>query len=232
MATEPVIELDGVRFGYGGGGGGFALRVERLRVGAGRLVACIGPSGSGKTTLINLIAGILVPSAGVVRVLGRTVSALAEPGRRRHRLERIGMVFQEFELLEYLTAWENITLSLRLAGAGDAGALRSRARALAGAAGIEHCLGRKPRALSQGERQRVGLCRALAGEPKLLLCDEPTGNLDPEATGSVLDLLLGQARATGAAVVMVTHNHALLTRFDEVIDMRTLGAAAPQEVGR
>lgn len=224
MATEPVVRLSAVSFAYPGGA--LCLRVEGMEIAPGELVACIGPSGSGKTTLVSLIAGVLIPNAGSVRTLGREVSALTDAGRRKLRREEIGMVFQEFELLEYLTAMENITLAWRLGGVTNREALRRGAIQAAQAAGIGHLLARKPRQLSQGERQRVALCRALATNPKLILCDEPTGNLDPMATSAVLDLLLAQARATGAAMLMVTHNHALLPRFDRVIDLAALGAGA------
>ncbi|MFA6043698.1 MAG: ATP-binding cassette domain-containing protein [Phycisphaerales bacterium] len=228
MATQPAVTLEDVTFAYPGAS--FSLRVEELHIHAGEHVACIGPSGSGKTTLVSLIAGLLVPQAGRVLTLGHRMSALPDAERRSVRRSRIGMVFQEFELLEYLSALDNIALAWNLGAATDRGALKIAAIEAAQAAGISHLLARKPRQLSQGERQRVALCRALATRPKLILCDEPTGNLDPTATNAVLDLLLAQARATGAALLMVTHNHTLLPRFDRVIDLAAF-ALAPAAKG-
>ena len=218
-----MIEFQDVRFGYRGAGVGFSLRIDTLSIGPGTRAACIGPSGSGKTTLVNLMAGIISPESGRIRVLGEQLETMNAESRRRLRLTRIGMVFQEFELLEYLSAWENICLSVWLDDTCNQPRLKARAKELAEAAGITHCLDRKPRELSQGERQRVGICRALANSPGLILCDEPTGNLDPTTTRGVLNLLIEQAQATNAAMVMVTHNHGLLDHFQQVIDMSQLG---------
>ena len=142
---------------------------------------------------------------------------------------------QEFELLDYLSALDNILVPLRIRGANRAELRSGRARAteLAAAVGIADLLGRLPAQLSQGERQRVAIARALVTDPALVLCDEPTGNLDPEAASHAVDLLLQQARARGAALLMVTHDHGLLDRFDRVIDVTTLargaGSGGPNE---
>jgi len=204
----------------------FELRVGELAAGRGEAVACIGPSGCGKTTLVNLISGILVPQQGTIELAGEGLTGLNERARRARRIASIGMVFQEFELLEYLNALDNILLPYHVADelALD-GTVRERARELAGAMGIGALLERKPRRLSQGERQRVALCRALVTEPELLLCDEPTGNLDPRNADTIVDLLLRQARERDATVFMVTHDHSLLERFDRTVDVRDLGGA-------
>ena len=216
-----MVELEGVRFSYGGGG--FSLAVDALSIGRGEHAAFIGPSGCGKTTLVNLIAGIEVPRAGTVRVGGDVVSRLGDSERRSMRIRRIGMVFQAFELLEYLTAMENILLPYHVSGALRlTREVRERAGRLAGACGISHTLGRLPDRLSQGERQRVAICRALVTEPELVICDEPTGNLDPESGGAIVDLLFEQAESRGATLLMVTHDHGLLGRFGRVVDMRGL----------
>ncbi|MBI1190025.1 MAG: ATP-binding cassette domain-containing protein [Tepidisphaera sp.] len=224
-----MVRLQGVSFAYPHAA--FSLRVDELALQPGEHAACIGPSGAGKTTLVSLIAGLLLPQQGEVRALGRAMSELSPSARRELRLTQIGMVFQEFELLDYMTALENMTLAWNLGAAGDIEPLREAARETARAAGIEHLLSRKPRQLSQGERQRVALCRALATRPRLILCDEPTGNLDPKATGAVLDLLLDQAAATNAAVLMVTHNHAILPRFGRVIDLAAMTPGARDKAG-
>ena len=217
---DVLIRLEELRFAYGSGD--FVLDLPRLELLRGQHVACIGASGTGKTTLLHLIGGILVPRPGRIEVLGTEVSALRERARRRFRLSKIGMVFQRFELLEYLSALENVLLPYRMGvreGVADA---RPRARELARVTGIEPLLDRKPGRLSQGEQQRVALCRALVTRPPLLLCDEPTGNLDPKSAGAALDLLFEQANEHESTLIVVTHDHSLLSRFDRVLDMREL----------
>lgn len=216
-----MIELDEVTFRYAPGGhhdAGFGISVERMRIGPGERVAIVGPSGSGKTTLLHLMAGILPPDTGSVRLGGQALAECSDSRRRMLRLSRIGMIFQEFELLDYLCALDNITLPARLAGTSSRGSLDERARALARIAGVDHVLHRKPRQLSQGERQRIAICRALSTNPSVLLCDEPTGNLDPASTRTIVNMLTDQQSTQGACVVMVTHNHQLLDRFDRIID--------------
>lgn len=215
MTDAPVIEATDLGFSHPGG---FELNLDHLSLRPGERLALVGPSGSGKSTLIDLIAGIRLPTRGRLTVLGRRWDQLPEPDRRRARLASIGMAFQEFELLSFLSARDNIELA-RFVGGPCTPDLRERAQALAARAGITHVLARTPAALSQGERQRVALCRALVTRPPLILCDEPTGNLDPAAARAVLDLLMEQAAQDGAAVVMATHDHALLPRFDRTLTL-------------
>ena len=222
-----VRELGFARAATGAAGEGFRLAVEELVVEPGRAVACIGPSGCAKTTLLHLVAGILTPDRGSVRVDGVELVGMPAVLRRRFRLRRVGLVFQEFELLEHLSVAENVLLPWSM-GSGVGAAARQRLAELAEATGIAALLRRRPQRLSQGERQRVAICRALITAPRVLLADEPTGNLDPRTGGRVLDLLLEQAAAHGAALLMVTHDHALLSRFDAVVD---LGAAVGAAVG-
>lgn len=225
-SSEATTLLEGVRCSYPDSR--FQLAIDRLELARGERVACVGASGTGKTTLVELIAGIRLPDSGRVRVHGAEVSAMSEPARRAWRLAEVGLVFQEFELLEYLSGLDNVLLPYHL-GQADAGLVlddraRQRARTLAEEAGVAHTLERVPARLSQGERQRLAVCRALVAEPGLLLCDEGTGNLDPKTAGSTLDLLLEQAARQGATVFFVTHDHALLGRFDRVVDMEDLTA--------
>jgi len=226
MHSPGSVRLDGVRFSHASDGdGGFRLALRTLAVAPGERVACIGPSGSGKTTLIELIAGIRLPDAGRVTVGGVEISALGDDARRAWRRERVGMVFQEFELLDYLTGVENVLLPRRLGGSVDAEA-RSRAAALLERCGVGHAARRLPARLSQGERQRVAVCRALIARPEVLLCDEGTGNLDPRTARETLDVLLGAAEDAGATVFFVTHDHGLLDSFDRVIDLAELRETA------
>lgn len=213
-----MIDVRDLRFRYGDGG--FELVVPRLVIGAGRKVALIGPSGSGKTTLVHLVAGIRKPLGGRIVADGFDVVAAGERQRRQFRAARLGLVFQEFELLEYLTVRENILLPHYLSGAAwRLPAVRREADALAASVGLGDKVGRHPTTLSQGERQRVAIARALVTSPRLILADEPTGNLDPDATAAVLRLLLDEVERRGATLVMVTHNHGLLGAFDQVIAM-------------
>ncbi|MBL1216517.1 MAG: ATP-binding cassette domain-containing protein [Planctomycetes bacterium] len=243
------FEYDGGRHAQGVAGAvgvsaGFRLSIENLVVEQGGRAACIGASGTGKTTLVNLIAGILVPDAGTVYLGPIEMSELSDEQRRSIRVSMIGMVFQEFELLEYLSAGDNILLPYYIASAraragiprkyrgetpdgGPAGLLlttevRRRAARLADEMRIGHLLKRKPSRLSQGERQRVAICRALVVEPQLVICDEPTGNLDPDTARITLDMLFDQADRSGATLLMVTHNHGYLERFNQTIDMAEL----------
>ena len=214
-----MIHLSDVRFHYPEGE--FSIEIPSLDVEPGETVAVIGPSGSGKTTLLHLVAGITTPQFGRVVTHGIEFSGMGDAGRRDFRVRHVGLVFQEFELLEYLSVLDNILLPYRINPAlRMSSVVRERARDLAREMGIADKLGRPPRRLSQGERQRVAVCRALVTEPGLLLADEPTGNLDPANKGRVLDLLLEQAGARGATLLVVTHDHDLLARFDRVIDFR------------
>ncbi len=214
-----MIELTDVYFSYPEGE--FSLRVPQLCIEDGETVAVIGPSGSGKTTLLHLITGIATPQTGKVVTHGVEVSGLDDPGRRDFRVRRLGLVFQEFELLEYLSVLDNILLPYRIhPGLRLERTVRDRAAELAAGMGIGDWLGRYPRSLSQGERQRVAVCRALVTGPRLLLADEPTGNLDPANKDRVLDLLFEVAEAEEATLLVVTHDHDLLGRFGRVIDFR------------
>ncbi|MEM6939945.1 MAG: ABC transporter ATP-binding protein [Pseudomonadota bacterium] len=212
-----MIRIENLTFGYGAEG--FRLRVPAFSLAQGERVAIVGPSGSGKTTLLNLIAGILTPATGHIDVAGAQVSHLSDAGRRRFRASQIGFVFQDFALLDYLPARQNILYPYRITAALRLDqAARDRAERLAAACGIGGLLDRHPPALSQGEQQRVAICRALVTQPKLILSDEATGNLDPESKLRILDLLFEQAAVAGASVLAVTHDHELLPRFQRVID--------------
>ena len=203
----------------------FRLAVPSLQVARAEHVAIIGPSGSGKTTLLYLIAGILSPAHGTIRVQDRDLAALGDAALRAFRITRIGLVFQAFELISYLDVFENILLPYRLNAAQRLGPeVARRAERLAEETGITHRLRYLPHRLSQGEKQRVAICRAMLPEPPLLLADEPTGNLDPSAKHRVVDLLFQQAGRTGATLLMVTHDTEIAARFPRVINCRDFAA--------
>jgi putative ABC transport system ATP-binding protein len=223
---EPAGSVSISNLGFRYRDGDFTLRVPELQVARGEALAFIGPSGSGKTTLLHLIAGIVTATTGCVITEGVELATLAEPARRDFRVGRIGLVFQEFELLEYLTVLDNVILPYRINPAlhfNDS--VRVRTHELAERLGIAKLLSRRPAQLSQGERQRAAVCRALIVDPPLLLADEPTGNLDPANKVRVLDLLFDVARERGATLVTVTHDRELLSHFDRVLDFKQFAAS-------
>ncbi len=220
-----MIEIEQLRFAYPRSR--FRLVVNEMCAAEGERIAIVGPSGTGKTTLLSLIAGLLLPAAGSVRVAGTDMTRLSDPERRRFRARRIGFVFQDFALLDYLTAHDNILYPLRITDnlPLDRHA-RERARALAVACGLAGKDTHYPGMLSQGEQQRVAICRALVTQPKLILADEATGNLDPDNKQAILDLLFERAAEVKATVIGVTHDRDLLPRFDRVIDFAAFHEAA------
>ena len=219
-----MIRIDSLQFTYPGAE--FMLRIPELHVAPGEKVAVIGPSGSGKTTLLNLIAGILVPRHGRVDCAGIRVSNLGDRQRRDFRIRTIGFVFQDFELLDYLDVLDNIlhpyriTRALRLTRA-----VRQRAAELAQQMDIGDKLRRRVDHLSQGEKQRVAICRALLPSPGLVLADEATGNLDPRNKGHILELLFRSVAAHDATLLAVTHDHELLAHFDRVVNFSDFRSA-------
>ena len=216
-----MLELRELSFAYPDQG--FALSVPELTLEAGETMALLGPSGSGKTTLLNLLAGILTPITGSIQLNGDNLSALSERQRRRHRLLNIGMIFQSFELLDYLDVRDNILLQGRLCDSRRSDEnLEQQARKIAEDLGLGDKWRRNSMALSQGERQRVAVCRALLLNPGLVLADEPTGNLDPDNKITVLRKLIANCKQHRRILLTVTHDHSLLTEFDRVIDIASL----------
>ena len=214
-----MIKLTDLEFRYREGE--FVLNIPEFAVERGETAAMIGPSGSGKTTLLHLIAGIAVPLAGRVLTNNVEVTQLDDGARRDFRISNIGLVFQEFELLEYLSVLDNILLPYRINPSLHLESIvRERAVILANQVDVGDKIGRYANQLSHGEKQRVAVCRALLPEPSLLLADEPTGNLDPTNKERVLDILFEYAGKAGATLLTVTHDHDLLDRFKRVIDLK------------
>ena len=196
----------------------FSLQVPDLNLPAGQSAVIVGPSGSGKTTLLHLMAGILPAASGEIMVGDTSVHNLNDVDRRLFRLLNIGLVFQDFQLIDYLPVVENVLLPCRLhPSISLTDDLRERAMELLASAGISSLGNRPVTRLSQGERQRVAICRALLLSPKLVLADEPTGNLDPATTQKIVQLLLQETSRAKASLIMVTHDHSLLPSFDRVI---------------
>ena len=217
-SAAPSVRLSGVSLVYGAGvSATHVLSGLDLSLGRGERTALVGPSGSGKTTLLAIVAGLLRPTEGVAETLGERLNDMSEDDLARLRRENIGVVFQHFHLLETMTALENAALPLELSGRGDA---ESRAGEILEAVGLGARLSHFPSQLSGGERQRLAIARAFAPEPRLILADEPTGNLDGDTASRALDTLFGMLERSGATMLFVTHNRALLPRFDRALEMR------------
>jgi putative ABC transport system ATP-binding protein len=187
-----------------------------LEIQPGEAVAVVGESGSGKSTLLGLLAGLDLPSRGEVWLDGQALHVLDEDGRARLRGQLLGFVFQSFQLLPAMTALENVLLPLELAGAADA---EARAEAWLERVGLRHRLLHRPNQLSGGEQQRVAIARAFAGDPRLLLADEPTGNLDRRTGAHIIDLLFDLNRDRGATLVLVTHDSGLAERCQRRLEL-------------
>lgn len=215
-----MIRLENISFSYPKGS--FSLEFPSLQVEAGTHAALIGPSGSGKSTLLNLLSGILLPEEGTVHIHKEEINSKAEAARRAFRLQEIGMIFQSFALLQYLNVENNIMLPLILSGRTVTRESKGRCRELLKSVGLQGMESRHPAQLSQGEQQRVAICRALINKPKIILADEPTGNLDHDNATSVLVLMLEQVRISGATLIMSTHDRSLFDKFDRVIDINEL----------
>jgi ABC-type lipoprotein export system ATPase subunit len=222
--TKAVLELAGVRKGYVAPDGGRieVLDVPQLALAAGEQVALRGASGTGKTTLLHVIAGIVRPDAGSVRVAGEDVARLDEAARDAWRAQHVGYVFQTFNLLQGFSALENVALASMFAGPAKV----ERARELLERVGLAGRLDYLPRKLSIGQQQRVAVARALVNSPQLVLADEPTGNLDRANAEAALALLRETCRESGAALLVVSHDERVVERFERVLDLAELNRAA------
>jgi putative ABC transport system ATP-binding protein len=196
-----------------------ALRESTWEVRRGEAVAIMGPSGCGKTTLLNLLGGVDRPSGGRILVDGQDVSQMNERALEKHRLLRVGFVFQFFNLIPSITAVENLELPMVMAGVAEA-ECRERALALLGLVGLESKGQKRPEELSGGEQQRVAVALALANDPALILADEPTGNLDSRNAGVIANLLKSLALEHGKTVIMVSHDPKTVEVFPTVHSMR------------
>ncbi len=215
MAEKPVVEVNGL--GKTVDNGGVPLTILQdisFTVMPGETVAIVGASGSGKSTLLGLLAGLDVPTAGEIRLDGVSLAALDEDARAVQRGKLLGFVFQSFQLLPALTALENVMLPLELAGRKDAAAL---ARDWLERVGLGHRLKHYPKHLSGGEQQRVALARAFSPAPRLVLADEPTGNLDAATGQQVIELMFDLNQKQGTTLVLVTHDEAIAARCGRVL---------------
>jgi lipoprotein-releasing system ATP-binding protein len=218
--NEPVLQLRGVTKAYKRGQVGevCVLNGVDLCLARGEVVALVAPSGAGKSTLLH-IAGLLdTPDSGEVLLAGREMGALSERSRTEARGRDLGFVYQFHHLLPEFSALENIVIPQMAAGVAE-GAARARAQNLLARVGVGARADHRPAALSGGEQQRVAFCRALANGPRLLLADEPTGNLDPATSDQVFAALMDLVRATGLSALIATHNLALAARMDRTLNL-------------
>ncbi|MGO2606519.1 MAG: ABC transporter ATP-binding protein [Brachybacterium tyrofermentans] len=219
-ATEPgaaaVVELAGVHVSYGADP---ALRGIDLQIAAGEQVAVMGPSGCGKSTLLHVLAGVLVPDEGSLRVLGDDLGGLRDKDRAQLRLARMGMVFQFGDLIGELTLRENLSLSLQLLG-GRPAQIRVAVEAMLERLGLGEVADRRAAQVSGGQAQRAAVGRALVHQPSLLLADEPTGALDTVAADTVMEALMETVTEQGTTLVVVTHDNRVAAHLDRLVSMR------------
>jgi putative ABC transport system ATP-binding protein len=217
--TEAVIELKDVSLTLGQGASRVhVLKGVSLQVMRGEAAGIVGPSGSGKSTLLMVLAGLEGVDGGTVRVAGEMLNDKSEDEVAQFRGRNVGIVFQSFHLIPNMTALENVAVPLELAGIPDAFAIAARELA---SVGLSERTGHYPGQLSGGEQQRVAIARALAPEPKILIADEPTGNLDQATGRQIADLLFAKARERGMTLVLVTHDPSLAARCQRQIAMRS-----------
>ena len=225
-----LLEIDGLRKAFTGPDGvrQEVVNVTRFALEPGRQTGLRGPSGSGKTTFLNLIAGILKADSGSIKIDGEDMAQLREPARDALRARTIGYIFQTFNLLQGFTCLENVLLGM----AFGAGVNRAHATQLLRRVGLEQRLHHYPRQLSTGQQQRVAVARALAGRPRLVLADEPTGNLDPENARQALALIKEICSEQGASLLLVSHDPEVLRAFDQVHSLDEINQAARRAGGR
>lgn len=209
-----TLEISDLRFGYGRS---FELHVSRLSVAAGEHVLLRGPSGCGKSTLLHLVAGLETPASGTITVAGIGIATLSPADRDAFRGRHVGMVFQTFNLLQGFSALENVLVGLEFSGVPASGRTH-RAREALASLGIAECDARVED-LSVGQQQRVAIARAVAGGPSLVLADEPTASLDPANSLAAISMIRDAVRRVGASLLCTSHDPALASHFDRVLDM-------------
>ena len=233
--SEPIITLDTLRFGWPGQPEPL-LRIARLDVAPGERVFLHGASGSGKSTLLGLIAGVLTPQGGVIEILGQSLGEMSAAARDHFRADHFGIIFQQFNLIPYLSVIENVTLPCHFSALRRQKAISRSTTAEAEALRLlEHLdmahddLVHKPvTELSVGQQQRVAAARALIGAPEILIADEPTSSMDADRRSAFIELLFRECKESGSTLLFVSHDHGLQTPFDRVVEFEELNLAAAE----
>jgi putative ABC transport system ATP-binding protein len=229
MNEQTMLKVERLTKTYQAAGGRdlTVLREVSFSLGAGASLAIVGPSGSGKTTLLGLCAGLDQPSSGTVELAGESIGALSEDARALVRNQHVGFVFQNFQLIPTLTALENVMVPVELRGQGGA-EMETEARGLLARVGLGERYDHYPVQLSGGEQQRVALARAFMNRPKILFCDEPTGNLDGDTAHAMVELIFGLNHEMATTLVLVTHDLELARRCQRILRLKS-GAVASDE---
>jgi putative ABC transport system ATP-binding protein len=237
VPPDPILALESLAYAWPGEAGG-CLEIDQFQVAAGEQVFLQGESGSGKSTLLNLVAGVLVPQQGRVTALGQVLSSLSAAARDRFRVDHMGLIFQQFNLIPYLSVLDNVLLPTRFsprrrARAGEGGRdPRQAAAALLTHLDLDAALwGRQATRLSVGQQQRVAAARALIGRPEILIADEPTSALDAARQAAFLDLLRQECAAAGSALLFVSHDQRLAAGFDRQVHMDEINSLPPPQAG-
>lgn len=226
--SEPAlaIRIENLKFGWRANAPP-VLQIPRFQLSCGERLFLFGPSGSGKSTFLNLISGLLVPTDGAVEIAGTDISRLGQRARDRFRARHMGIIFQQFNLIPYLSVLDNLRLARHFAGQPQQ-ETATVARTLLGQLGLSaDLLDRRPDELSVGQQQRVAVARALAHEPALILADEPSSALDSDARDAFITLLGDVATRHGSSVIVVSHDRALASHFDRALDLRELSKDTP-----
>lgn len=219
-----LIDLKQLKFSYPNNAP--VIDIAELKLEVGERLFLYGPSGCGKSTLLNLVAGTLLASHGEVHVCERDMTRLSASGRDRHRGENIGYIFQSFNLIPYLSVWENVVLPAMVSKSkGSSDQVRAQAEALISKLGLQEFAMKPASKLSIGQRQRVAAARALIGQPKLIIADEPTSSLDETNTAAFMDLILSQAQERKLGLLFVSHDRRLESHFDRSIELPSINQA-------
>ncbi|MEM8749014.1 MAG: ABC transporter ATP-binding protein [Pseudomonadota bacterium] len=222
-ADDPAIAIEDLYFRFNDRSRSFALKIASLKIGQGERIALLGPSGSGKSTLLGLICGVLTPREGTVRVLGHQLEQMSSRERDRFRADKLGVIFQQFNLLPYLSVLDNVVLALEFSHQRHLSAQEKQnsARQLLDALGLggDQIVRQKAAELSVGQQQRVAAARAFIGAPALIIADEPTSALDEDRQSEFLALLFSRQKADGSTLLMVTHDRRLAGQFDRVLNL-------------
>lgn len=227
MISKELVKLENIQYSWSSTSS-LVLNILKFQIQPGQKIFLYGPSGSGKSTLLNLIAGVLNSQQGAISVLGQDLSQMSASEKDLFRGDHMGFIFQQFNLIPYLTAYENIILPLNFSKkrASKVLDINKTVQALANRLDIRNELYKKPHQMSVGQQQRVAAARSLIGAPELIIADEPTSSLDQERRDQFLELLISEAQKTNASVLFVSHDKTLQKHFDIVLDIKELNQAA------